>query len=84
MRKLQIDEISNLERSDLFGRLELKILDFKPNILLVHTGIVFHKFPFCMMTVLRDIKSKYPYLKIGNQHDTTHIINLLKEKGLRG
>ena len=42
-----------------------KIKTYKPDILLVHAGIVFHRHPLVLVDTLRKVRITYPMLKLG-------------------
>lgn len=56
-----------LKSEDLLIRIEEKIRSFQPNFLLLHTGFVFHANLQTFIEVLRNLKTKYPNIKLGYQ-----------------
>ncbi len=56
-----------LDQADLFERLATDIADFKPDIVIVHTGLAFRYFPKQIIATLRSIKTKFPNLRIAIQ-----------------
>lgn len=68
-----------LSYEDLLQTIERKVLDFHPDVILLHTGTVFAKHPQTVLRVLTAIKDKYPQIKIGYQHRSTFIAYLDNE-----
>ncbi len=56
-----------LNEKELLSRLDERIAAFQPDILLVHSGAVFHSFPNQLMSVLQGLKDAHPALRIGFQ-----------------
>jgi len=57
----------SLDGEELLDRLVRKVIAFDPNILIVHAGFVFHRFPHEMISALKSLKDKFPNLRIGIQ-----------------
>jgi hypothetical protein len=55
----------SLSADHLFDRLKRKVGDFKPSILLVHIGFVFHQFSDEMLFALKSLKHEFPDVRIG-------------------
>jgi hypothetical protein len=70
------------EETGLNERLRCAIELHKPDILLVHTGIVFHRFPAEMINLLTYFKSENSNLKISVQGGIAEVKKLLKENSI--
>jgi hypothetical protein len=57
-----------LSFDQLLKKLETKILECKPDCILLHTGIVFHRHPNIFFDVLQALKEKYPEIAFGFQY----------------
>jgi len=57
-----------LSYAELINVVETKLRDFKPDTIMLHTGIVFHKHSQTFIRVLNKIKSEYPHIRIGYQY----------------
>jgi|GEM_PF-6874207 len=69
---------------DMFNRLKTNIMNYNPDVLLVHTGFVFRAFPSEIISVLDKIKSEFPNLKIGMQkmvgtYDSEQVANIIND-----
>jgi hypothetical protein len=56
-----------LDEKELLRRLTERVDVYKPDILVVHSGSMFHSFPDQMLFVLRSLKASHPDLRIGFQ-----------------
>ena len=63
---MQVDQ-NKLDGEDLLKRITAKLESFKPDILIIHSGFVFHRFPEEMLSVLKSLKTSYPTLRMGIQ-----------------
>jgi hypothetical protein len=61
-------ENAKLDESSLIERLTHKVTTFKPDLVVVHFGFVFMRFPKEMFAVLKTLKAKFPSLKLGIEH----------------
>lgn len=57
----------SLDEKELLSRLKERIEAFKPDILLVHSGALFHSYPDQLVSVLQALKDDQPGLRIGFQ-----------------
>jgi hypothetical protein len=60
-------ETQGINEDDLLKRLDLKIQSFQPEVLIIHGGFVFRKFPKIFLKVLSKLKTKFPTIRFGLQ-----------------
>jgi hypothetical protein len=58
-------ENAKLDENRLVDRLTQKIATFKPDLVVVHFGFAFMRFPKEMFAVLRTLRTRFPALKLG-------------------
>lgn len=56
---------AQLSPQELQEIIEKKLASFHPDVLLLHTGIVFHRHPETILQVLRQVKIRHSAVKIG-------------------
>ena len=61
---LMMDKVeqSTIDEGDLLERMSQKVLTFKPDLLIVHAGFVFRRFPEEMLSALNALKTRFPDL----------------------
>jgi hypothetical protein len=59
---------ASLSYAELKKIVETAVQDFKPDAIMLHTGIVFHRHSQTFIRVLNKIKSEYPHIRIGYQY----------------
>lgn len=57
-----------LSYEDLLETMEAKVSSFQPDLIMLHTGIVFHRYPQVFLDALSAIKNKYPHIRVGFEH----------------
>jgi hypothetical protein len=58
-------EDSVLDKDSLAVRISRKVITFNPDLLVVHFGFVFQRFPEKLLAALESVKTSFPKLKFG-------------------
>lgn len=59
---------SPVDYQDFLRMLEEKISEFQPDIVLLHTGVAFHRHSELFLKALTEVKKRHPQLKLGYQY----------------
>ncbi|HZM10246.1 MAG TPA: hypothetical protein VFC15_08555 [Candidatus Limnocylindrales bacterium] len=62
-----LESTRRIDKQSLLDYIDRKINSFRPDLMIVHAGFVFSQHPETFLSVLTELSSKHPLLRIGSQ-----------------
>ena len=70
---LEAIHLDYIDEQDLLDYVDRKLNSFRPDLMIVHTGLVFSRHPETFLSVLKELKSEHQLLRIGSGHVRGHV-----------